>query len=226
MGRVIAHLPGDKPSSSSVDITTSIPVKTRDEALKLIEQKKDIEEEMNVYMDVLTTQGVDLRTPLIDNEGYPRADIDVAAVRTARARLIHLRNDLNHITNEIALALENVLAKRDSPKPSTSEPMDVDHADDAPFALVDGVAPSSPAAEAGLRCNDRIVQFDTLNRVNHDRLQAMPGVLSKNEGHAISVKILRPLSDEPDSQLNSMVLSLTPRKWSGRGLLGCHVIPL
>ena len=85
---------------------------------------------------------------MIDNEGYPRADIDVAAVRTARSRLIHLRNDLNHITNEISIALETVLARKDDPEESTSDDMDVEPAEDRPFAMIDGVTPNSPAAEA------------------------------------------------------------------------------
>lgn len=33
-------------------------------------------------------------TPLVDREGFPRADIDVAGVRTARVQVIRLRNDL------------------------------------------------------------------------------------------------------------------------------------
>ena len=54
MGRVIAHVPGDEPSSTPFPPSGSA-VKTREEALKLIQQKKRIEEEMDVYMGVLTT---------------------------------------------------------------------------------------------------------------------------------------------------------------------------
>jgi len=226
MGRVITHVPSDEPST--VVPASSGPVTTRKEALRLIDRRQSIEKEIEVYMGVLSTHGADFQTPLIDSEGYPRADIDVAAIRTARSRLNRLRNDLRYITDDIALSLEHVLARKDTPEPepSTSTAMEVDKSEDQPFALVDGVAPSSPAAEAGLKRTDLIIRFDTLHAGNHDRLRAMAEVLARNEGTSVSVTILRSNDETLNSDPTLLHLTLSPRKWSGRGLLGCHVVPI
>ena len=48
-------------------------------------QSTDISSCLIMYMQ----QGdVGMKDPLVDNEGYPRSDIDVYAVRTARNRII------------------------------------------------------------------------------------------------------------------------------------------
>jgi 26S proteasome non-ATPase regulatory subunit 9 len=70
----------------------------------------------------------------------------------ARVRVIELRNDLKALTDQIALALQDVYP----PEPEGSSiAVDVESgnlhssvSDDAPFATVNGVAPGSPAAQA------------------------------------------------------------------------------
>ena len=49
---------------------------------------------------------VGMNGPLIDNEGYPRNDIDVVKVRTARQKIICLMNDHKQIMKKISDALE------------------------------------------------------------------------------------------------------------------------
>ena len=41
---------------------------------------------------------------------------------------------------------------------------------------------------------------------------------------SLSVMILRQAEDA--SEPSTLVLQLTPRKWTGRGLLGCHIVPV
>ena len=43
--------------------------------------------------------------PLVDNDQYPRSDIDVVAVRTARQQLIRLTNDMRGVMGRIERAL-------------------------------------------------------------------------------------------------------------------------
>ena len=112
-------------------------------------QKQNIETEIETHISVLKANDSTLRSPLVDGDGFPRADIDIFAVRGARVRIIELRNDLEAIINEIGKALEAVYDpsiaaddKSQATEASTStEPP-------KPFAKVDGVAPGSPAAEA------------------------------------------------------------------------------
>ena len=49
-------------------------------------------------------------------------------------------------------------------------------------------------------------------------LQRVAGVLGASEGQAVAATVLR--------QGAPVVVSLTPQRWSGRGLLGCHLKPL
>lgn len=90
-----------------------------------------------------------------------------------------------------------------------------------PFALVDEVAAESPAAKAGLVVGDAIVAFGAISLSSMgtvaSAMSALPGCLREHENQPLEVGINRD---------NSFVdLKLTPCKWSGQGLLGCHVIP-
>ncbi len=49
-------------------------------------------------------------------------------------------------------------------------------------------------------------------------LQRVAGVLGGSEGRAVAATVLR--------QGAPLAVSLTPQRWSGRGLLGCHLKPL
>ena len=51
---------------------------------------------------------VGMNGPLIDSEGYPRNDIDIVKVRTARQKIICLMNDHKEIMKKISDALESI----------------------------------------------------------------------------------------------------------------------
>lgn len=51
-----------------------------------------------------------MTTPLVDPEGFPRADIDVYAVRHARVSLNRLRNDHRNVVDRLGRVLEEVYA--------------------------------------------------------------------------------------------------------------------
>ena len=59
--------------------------------------------------------------PLVDAEGFPRADVDVYAVRTARRDIIRLRNDHKHLSECIHRALVDVY-QTGSPEASSNPP--------------------------------------------------------------------------------------------------------
>ncbi|KAJ6559173.1 hypothetical protein DFH09DRAFT_521708 [Mycena vulgaris] len=186
-----------------------------DTARALMQQKEDIEAQLHVQASILSSNaGSTLDSPLIDADGYPRADIDIYAVRNARIRIIELRNDLVAVMNALALALQAVydpaLATPEPPQPSTSG---------KPFARVDGVSPGSPAAEAGLQRGDLVVKFGTLTQqsFSSSSLKPLVEVVAAHENRSIPLKVLR------SEQI--VFLSLTPKSWGGRGLLGCHIVP-
>jgi 26S proteasome regulatory subunit N4 len=124
-------------------------------ARSLMTRKDGIEAEIQAQMSILATNGNStMTTPLVDREGFPRADIDVWAVRHARVRIIELRNDLRDVTDQIANALAVVYANSSSvPEVAASDDVPTQASvavedDLQPFARVDGVAPGSPAAVA------------------------------------------------------------------------------
>ncbi|KAJ7863091.1 hypothetical protein B0H14DRAFT_2739269 [Mycena olivaceomarginata] len=184
-------------------------------ARALMLQKDDIESQLQYQAGILSlNNGSTMNSPLIDAEGFPRADIDIYAVRNARQRIIELRNDLAAVMNNLSLALQSVydpaLAPPDPPQSSTES---------KPFAKVDGVSPGSPAAEAGLQREDLVVKFGSLTQqsFSSSSLKPLVDVVAAHENRSIPLKVLR--SEQ------FVFLSLTPKVWGGRGLLGCHIVP-
>ncbi|KAF9096763.1 putative 26S proteasome regulatory subunit, partial [Mortierella sp. AD031] len=90
-----------------------------------------------------------------------------------------------------------------------------------PFARVNAVAPDSPAREAGLVQGDRIVTFGTVNANTPDTLPSLSAHVQSRENKPILVKVQRGES----SDLVSLIL-VPKQGWGGRGLLGCHIVPV
>jgi len=146
-------------------------------------------------------------------------------VRNARVRIIELRNDLKAIIADIAKALEAVYDPSAAPAPDSSSSgagalSNVEEDVTKPFARVDGVAPNSPAAEAGMQREDLVVKFGHLTSQSFmsSSLQILAELVAVSENRELPIKVLR--SDQTIS------IKLTPRKgWGGRGMLGCHIVP-
>ncbi|GMH48131.1 hypothetical protein TrLO_g14264 [Triparma laevis f. longispina] len=88
-----------------------------------------------------------------------------------------------------------------------------------PFAIFDEVAENSPASIAGLKNGDILLKFGSIHFQNHNNLKAIASTVSEAaQGNMpIVVDILRSGAQ--------MRLSLRPRAWAGRGVLGCRVSP-
>ncbi|XP_063820546.1 26S proteasome non-ATPase regulatory subunit 9 [Pseudophryne corroboree] len=191
---------------------------------QLIARKDEIEAQIKAYYEVLEDQkNVGLEGPLVDIEGYPRADVDIYQVRTARHNIICLQNDHKTIMKEIEEALHNLHARdqekrqRDEAE-AQAEALQRNQALPVAFARVDTVTPGSPASISGLQVGDEIVAFGSVNTSNFQTLQNIATVVQHSEGKPLSVTVVR------DGK--SVNLGLTPQRWSGKGLLGCNIIPL
>ncbi|RAQ67638.1 hypothetical protein COH21_012876, partial [Aspergillus flavus] len=65
--------------------------------------------------------------------------------------------------------------------------------------------------------------FGTINWINHERLSKVAESVQQNEGRTLIVKVLR----QDNGDVTELDLELVPRRdWGGRGLLGCHLVPL
>lgn len=198
------------------------------EAKELIERKDKIEEELRELEDRLIEAGVDMSESLVDRSGFPRSEIDVHSVRTSRNLVIRLRNDHKAVMKDIESVLHRIHeekrnqidAQDEEPIPTSTEVPDMIMTE-APvaFAIVNAVAPDSPAYSAGLRRNDSIFKFGDIDANNHQRLQAVNLLISQSENLSVNISVLR----------NGYTIQMTvvPRTgWGGRGTLGCHLLPL
>ncbi|XP_074061666.1 26S proteasome non-ATPase regulatory subunit 9 [Macrotis lagotis] len=199
---------------------------------ELVRRKDEIEAQIKAYYDVLEDQkGVGMNEPLVDIEGYPRSDVDVYQVRTARHNIICLQNDHKALMKQVEEALHQLHARgkekqardaaeaqhealRQSPGPS----LDPNQRPPQPFARVNSISPGSPANNAGLQVGDEILEFGSVNAHNFQNLQNIGTVVQHSEGHPLNVTVLR--------RGERLQLRLVPARWSGKGLLGCNIIPL
>ncbi|TFK64634.1 proteasome 26S subunit [Pluteus cervinus] len=203
---------------------SSPPITPMEQARVLMSQKDAIEAELKTQLEILQTNSVTMQAPLVDAEGFPRADLDIYAIRRARVRIIELRNDLSGVMNSIARALEGVYDPSLQPPPSTAASGDASSEAQAstltPFARVNAVAPGSPAADAGLQREDLVVKFGALTHESFTSgsLQPLATFVAQSENQTITIRVLR--------EGTSKLLNLTPRQgWGGRGTLGCHLLP-
>jgi len=104
-----------------------------------------------------------------------------------------------------------------------------------PFAVLDSISQSSPASEAGLHVGDLIVKFGTATFSNHNNLSLVAENVSQaaSESKSIPVTLLRRrrmnsmhdvVHDVEAGVRNTIVLDVYPKRWSGRGVLGCHIV--
>lgn len=173
-----------------------------------------------------------------------------ATVRTTRARIIRLRNDYKDIMTAIEKYLHqhfaNVQDGDAAPNAVGDElrilPDSQSEQLDEPFAKVNTVAAASPAQLAGLQAGDEIRNFGYVNRSNHDGLKKVAECVQGNEGVCPTLSVAHLLDSNNRHQRNVFIkvsrpdgvarrqelrLTLIPKKdWGGRGMLGCHILPL
>ncbi|XP_055916462.1 26S proteasome non-ATPase regulatory subunit 9 [Eupeodes corollae] len=201
----------------------------KDEVIRLMADKDKVEKSISDYGAILSSNdNVGMKGPLIDAEGYPRNDIDVYQVRQARQQIMCLQNDHKKLMSEIEKLLHQVHKEAadeensagisskaaaislESPSMEVAEPLNV-------IVNVNLVSPGSPAEDAGLRIGDAIVQFGSINSKNFENNLFQIGALVNNmENQRIALKAKR------NEQILDLIL--IPKKWSGRGLLGCNIV--
>jgi len=193
------------------------------EVREKIDKKDKIEKEILALHEALESHHTNMTDELVDGEGFPRSDIDVLTVRKTRVRIIYLQNDLKNILKEIEEGLYNVHAKARENRPPVKK---VDNstisADLEPFLHVDLITEGSPAEKAGLEVNDMITRFGSITLDNFSGLKVIGELVNNSKGTEINVTVQRKL----DNKLVNKSLKLTPNVWSGRGFLGCNIVPI
>lgn len=128
------------------------------------------------------------------------------AVRTTRARIIHLRNDHKDVMKYLEKGLHAHFAQLQaqavtatangttvSSVPSTSAAdngISDATAHGTPFARVNSVEPRSPAEQAGLKTGDLIRGFGAVHWLNHERLSKVAETVQQHEGVRCCARVL------------------------------------
>jgi len=202
----------------------------REQVLKLIEEKNKIEMKIADLGIVLKNNNVGFHEPLIDAEGFPRNDIDVRSVRIARTQILCLQNDLKELTKSIEAGLEKYFHESKETLTSTKIPPEIRDSgastsssstsaveNQSPIVTVNLVSPGSPAEEAGIHVRDQITAFGSISSNNFKDLAQIGELVKNSQNQQVRVKVKR------DSRVEELIL--VPKTWSGRGLLGCNIVP-
>ena len=93
------------------------------------------------------------------------------------------------------------------------------------MATVREVTAGSPAASAGLLRGDEILQWGgTLQGAS--RFQEIAGFIQQHENQTVKVLVRRRNNSNNNNGAQVQQLELRPSVWAGRGLLGCHILPV
>ncbi|EPY37605.1 26S proteasome non-ATPase regulatory subunit 9 [Angomonas deanei] len=175
---------------------------------------------------------VGLRGRLIDEEGFPRADCDLYAVRSARNKHNCRSNDLKDIeetmytemmrlqdlTRDVAAQqMTAAPAKPSIPTRDDSRPVNAEREamlSKRPFLRIVDVKMNSPAWDGGLRDGFEVVQYDDIDSESaaENWRSALQSVTAENA--PVTVWARTPNGAVAD-------FFLVPRQWEGNGLLGC-----
>jgi 26S proteasome regulatory subunit N4 len=162
---------------------------------------------------------------------------DASLVVRATARTV-LRNDYETITNAITVKMAEKFSERRGVESITSGVRDVSAAAAPPvspvqtmdtnaatrtFAIIDQVMDDSPGCVDGLRVGDRVCAVGDVRWGFDDPSATPPSDLipqaarafGESENHPVRVVILR--------RGERVEITVTPRAWSGAGLVGCHM---
>ncbi|XP_024614462.1 26S proteasome non-ATPase regulatory subunit 9 isoform X2 [Neophocaena asiaeorientalis asiaeorientalis] len=211
---------GGSPEASGVTVS---------DIQELIRRKEEIEAQIKANYDLLESKGIGMNEPLVDCEGYPRADVDLYQVRTARHNIVCLQNDHKAVMKQVEEALHQLHARdkekqardlaearKEAMSHGLGQSQDLSPAQ--AFAIVNSISLGSPASIAGLQVADEIVEFGSVNTQNFQSLQNIGTVVQHSEGKPLNVTVIR--------RGEKYQLRLVPTRWAGKGLLGCNIIPL
>lgn len=189
-----------------------------------------------------------MRTTLTSFDGYPRADIDIAQIRTTRARIIHLRNDHKAVMDRIEKALHSHFAE--SEKAAVEEEAEerkkigiTTHGTNGANASINGTGNGNGNAVGvgvGVTLQPAFAFVNTITPSSPastaglkpgDRIIAFGDANWRN--HEKLAKVAQIVGRSEGRRIEVVVareqqgvltLGLVPRRdWGGRGTLGCHL---
>jgi 26S proteasome regulatory subunit N4 len=180
-------------------------------------QRTALEVEAAAIHTELTSPGINDEPPagikdsLIDQEGFPRNDIDIFAVRVKRKRLAEINYDYKQLMKQMEEITQTLFSLGPSREiiesPSTEAKVKSDGNNSAsvtssssvtinpkelrPIAILDEVFLDSPAYQAGIRNQDQLICFGEITYTTTNYLQAIAQLVGQSVQRPISVIIRR-----------------------------------
>jgi len=229
-------------------------VSCRGRLKELNAQRSALEIEADAIASALNSPGVNGEPPagvknlLVDREGFPRADIDIMHVMTQRNRLAIINTDHKLLMAQIEKELmtlhslsSNAPDEVLTPLPASSTNSSSSNSSSSSsssnnntgnggraWAVIDEILSGSPASIAGLVDGDELIAFGYIEAESSDALASVPALVGASVNRGINVIVRRQQASLTASgEAPVMVsLTLTPKVWGGRGLLGCHLTPI
>jgi 26S proteasome non-ATPase regulatory subunit 9 len=193
--------------------------------------------------------------PLVDGEGFPRADLDVYAVRTARGQCARLQNDLRAAGAELDAALaalhacgpeavaaalaaarEEAAAAREEAAAAAAAAEGAATLREPAMAVAAAPVAAASAAASAFAAVDAVAPDSPASAAGlrrGDRLVRVGGacslatVAAEVRAHEGREMSVAVLRARGDGENEELALTLVPRAWpGGQGLLGCHIVPL
>ncbi|KAL7531145.1 hypothetical protein ACHAXR_003869 [Thalassiosira sp. AJA248-18] len=162
-------------------------------------------------------------------DGEKRSFDDLGATSTAALATTVGGSNNSNVGNAVSDGGGNGIQQQQPPSVQQMQQVSFQEESTIPFAIIDEISPDSPASLAGLKENDVLLRFGSVNNRNHRNFLAIAELLpiAASENKSISVAVRR-----KSTELGGLVeviktekLELKPRPWGGRGLLGCHIRP-
>lgn len=227
-------------------------VEKKEELINLDNEKKKLEQKITELSDYLTQPGFPgIDGSLIDKDGFPKAGIDLVAIRAARHELVCAQNDYKNLMeiiekkmmcyfDELNKNKQKIIEEdKNDRKIYTKEETEVDACKEEPnnkniknervgqgiqepFAKIISVFPGSPAEEAGLKSEDLIIKF---NNILYKGVSHNPLlIVSEIVKNKVGQKIPICLVRKNDKNILEVLnLFIVPHSWEGKGFLGCKL---
>lgn len=195
------------------------------------QQRASIEKQIDDYTKKLNGLGVNRSESLVDDEGYPRGDIDIHAAREIRVTLIRLENDLVDVNEQLQAPLNSVFQLKRAIQQAELKPNDTNEQDTSidysksensipdpnakitPIAKIRQLSSEGIGAVVGFAVDDQFVKFGKATN-----LATLANELkAATKESPVDVRVYRPVSQK---YLDFKVY-VPPGK-----SLGCHIVPV
>ncbi|CAB4256382.1 similar to Saccharomyces cerevisiae YIL007C NAS2 Proteasome-interacting protein involved in the assembly of the base subcomplex of the 19S proteasomal regulatory particle (RP) [Maudiozyma barnettii] len=213
MNEILTPTIGDEEIPKLVEKISLLPL------VDLLSLKKRIELQLTKDISYLESQGIDMNSKLVTEDGFPRQDVDdLVKVTLTRTDIIQRRNDLTAVINRSHVLLEKQLSKENNAQQekNNANNRSTQFINHIPFAIFEEVNNNGPIGQSGIQNGDTLISFGSVNVINGG-LQGLSKEVCLGKTIPINVK----------RDGISLTFSVTPNnQWGGRGLLGCKLTKL